>query len=275
MPSRRSASLPAPLALALGALQGPTELVPVSSSAHVTLLAWLLDSDYAALDDELRKAFEVALHAGTALALLVGLRAEVAEAARSLDRRRLGVLGAATLPPALVGYALERPIESRLGGPGTIAVGLLAGAAALAVGDRAPQRRAHEEATPADGLWLGAAQACALFPGVSRSGATLAVARRRGFRRPDAGRLSREVAVPVIAGAVALKGLRLVRRGLPEGAALPIALGAGAAFASTLASRGLVAVVERDRPLAWFAAYRAVLAGGIGWRLRGERLPRG
>jgi undecaprenyl pyrophosphate phosphatase UppP len=69
-------------ALALGVLHGPAELLPVSSSAHTTLVPWLLGWSYPELDPELRKAFEVALHAGTAAALLVGLRDEVAEAAR-------------------------------------------------------------------------------------------------------------------------------------------------------------------------------------------------
>ena len=76
-------------ALALGALHGPAELLPVSSSAHTTLVPWLLGWSYPDLDPELRKAFEVALHAGTAAALLVGLRDEVADAARGLDRRRI------------------------------------------------------------------------------------------------------------------------------------------------------------------------------------------
>ena len=71
-------------ALALGALHGPAELLPVSSSAHTTLVPWLLGWSYPDLDPELRKAFEVALHAGTAAALLVGLRDEVADAARGL-----------------------------------------------------------------------------------------------------------------------------------------------------------------------------------------------
>src|SRR5688500_12153291 len=114
-------------ALALGALHGPAELLPVSSSAHTTLVPWLLGWPYSELDPELRKAFEVALHAGTAAALLVGLRDEVAEAARGLDRRRLTLIAGSFAPPAVVGFTLERPIERRLGTPPTIALGLAAG----------------------------------------------------------------------------------------------------------------------------------------------------
>src|SRR5207249_8513180 len=74
-------------AAALGALQGPTELLPVSSSGHLVLVPALLGWRYGELDGELRKSFEVALHAGTALALLIGLRHEVAEVLRELDGR--------------------------------------------------------------------------------------------------------------------------------------------------------------------------------------------
>ncbi len=260
--------LPLALAAALGALQGPAELLPVSSSAHITIVPWLLGSDYGQLDDELRKSFEVALHAGTAAALVIALRGEVSEAVGSLDRRRLGLLLASFVPPAVVGYTLERPIERRLGTPGTIAAGLTGGALAMGLADRAPQRRVHGEAGVLDGLWLGLAQACSLIPGVSRNGATLAVARQRQFTRADANRLSRHAALPVIAGATLLKGVRLYRRGLAPGAAAPLAVGAGAAFASTLGSRWLIGQVERNRSLAPYAVYRLGLAGAIVWRLR-------
>ena len=130
-------------ALALGALHGPAELLPVSSSAHTTLVPWLLGWSYPDLDPELRKAFEVALHAGTAAALLVGLRDEVADAARGLrPPPDLTLVVGSFVPPAIVGYTLERPIERRLGTPPTIAAGLAAGAAAMWIADaRSPQRR--------------------------------------------------------------------------------------------------------------------------------------
>src|SRR5581483_4419555 len=108
--------------------------------------------------------------AGTAAALMIALRGEVGEAVGSLDHRRLGLLLASFVPPAIVGYTLERPIERRLGTPGTIAAGLTAGAAAMALADRAPQRRLHGEAGVLAGLWLAVAQACSLIPGVSRTG---------------------------------------------------------------------------------------------------------
>jgi undecaprenyl-diphosphatase len=266
------AELPLGEAVALGILHGPAELLPVSSSGHMTLVPWLAGWRYPGLDPELRKAFEVALHAGTAAALLIALRAEVGEATRGFDRRRAVLVVGSFLPPAIVGYALERPIERRLGTPGTIAAGLLAGAAAMALADaRGPHGRVRDEAGWRDALALGAAQAAALVPGVSRNGATLAAARARGFDREDANALSRHVALPIIVGATVLKGTRLARRGLPPGTARAFAAGTGAAFASTLGSTWLIRQVERDRSLAPYAAYRAVLAVVVLRRLWQDR----
>jgi undecaprenyl-diphosphatase len=246
--------------LALGAMHGPAELLPISSSGHIELIPWLLGWEGVSADPEVRKAFEVALHAGTAAALVVMLREEVIEAVGSIDADSVGVVALSLLPAAAVGFALERPIERYLGKPGTIAIGLIAGAVAMGWADRtSPQERTFDEALPADGWWLGVAQSCALFPGVSRNGATLTAARLRQFTRVDAERLSRHVALPVIGGATALKCLRLWRRGLPEGSAGPFAVGVVASFASTLASTRLIEQVERDRSLLPFAVYRVGL----------------
>jgi undecaprenyl-diphosphatase len=256
-------SLPVGRAVALGALHGPAELLPVSSSGHVAVIPWLLGWSDGELDDELRKSFEVALHAGTAAALTITLRDEVVEAVRGLDRRRITLIALSFVPPAIAGFALERPIEARLGTPGTVAAGLLAGSALMALADRAPQARRHQKAGAADALWLGVAQACALVPGVSRNGATLAAARLRRFTRADANRLSRHVALPVIAGATTLKGVRLYRRGVEPDARRALAAGAAASFASTLLSTWLIGRVERDRSLLPYAAYRVALAALI------------
>src|SRR6202012_2712318 len=119
------------------------------------------------------------------------------------------------------------------------------GSGAMAWSDRSAQERTATDAGAWDALALGIAQACALIPGVSRNGATLAAARMRRFTREDANRLSRHVALPVIAGATLLKGVRLRRRGLPPGSLAPLLAGAGAAFASTLGSTWLIRQVER------------------------------
>jgi undecaprenyl-diphosphatase len=237
-------------ALALGLLHGPVELVPVSSSGHVAGIPWLLGWEVAGWDGARRKELEVALHAGTALALLIVARPR---------RVRPALLAAAVIPPGVAGLALERSVERRLGTPATLAGGLLAGAFALALADRCPSSRSAADAGVRDGLALGLAQSAALVPGVSRSGATLAAARALGFARADASRLSWEVALPVLLGASALKAWRVKRTSTVPGT---LYVGAGAAFASTLATAGAIGV-ERRAPLWPWAAWRAGLAAAI------------
>jgi undecaprenyl-diphosphatase len=250
-------------AVILGAVQGPTELLPVSSSAHLTLIPWLAGWDTDGRDAELQKTFQVSLHAGAAAALLVGQRRVIIEELRSFDARRAAVLTLSFLPAGALGMALERPIERHLGGPIPTVIGLLAGAGAMVAADRRPQLRDRGHATAADGLALGIAQAAALVPGISRNGATLTAARWRGFTRQHANMLSRTVALPVIVGAALRKGIRLRRKGLPPGQRTGFVAGTATSFASTLASQALIRVVERDSALWPYAAYRAGLASVV------------
>lgn len=267
-------------ALLLGTLHGPAELLPISSSGHTSAVPWLLGWSYSRLDDELRKSFEVALHAGAAAAWLISPATGGAQTLRRLlcpTRREATFFLLTSAPAAAAGLVLERPIERRLGTPATIAAGLLAGGIAMVAGDRAPESRQAGEAQAADGLWLGVAQAVALLPGVSRSGATLAAARLRGFSRPASRRLSAQIGVPVIIGAAGLKLIRALRQLTDEPGWL--AAGAGSSFLSTLALAPVLARAQDDLPLAPFAAYRAALAGTILARMghdarRGSRAPR-
>jgi undecaprenyl-diphosphatase len=252
-------------------VQGPTELLPVSSSAHLEMVPRLAGWDWEAIDPELRKAFEVALHAGTALAMVVVRRRELVDELSRLDARRASVLVLSFLPAAVAGYGLERQIERRLGGPGVTAAGLTTGAVAMVLADRRPQRRESGEAGPLDGLALGVGQASALVPGVSRNGATLTAARLRGFTRRQSNALSRTVALPVIAGATLLKGIRMARRGLDREQVRWIGIGVAASFLSTVVSARLVDQVERDRSLAPYALYRILFALLIVARLGGGR----
>ena len=230
---------PAARALAAGLLHGPAELLPVSSSAHAALL--LQDAA-----PEERKELEVALHAGTLLALG--------------PARPAAWLVLATAPPALAGLILERPIERRLGTPRTLAAGLVTGALALALADRAPQRR---DGVPdaRDALWLGLAQAAALVPGVSRHGAALSALRARGYTREAAHRISRDAARPVLAGAAVLKGLRIARRREVDPA---LVVAATASAASTWLAARLLAGRGLRAPLWPYAAYRVALAAATG-----------
>ncbi len=264
------ARLPTRRAVALGIVQGPAELLPVSSSAHIVLVPWLAGWNWEEIDPELRKSFEVALHAGAAAALLIGQRRVILDELRQFDGRRALVLGLSFLPAAIVGYTLERPIERHLGGPRATAYGLLGGAAAMLVADTRPQHRGRGDAGAADGLALGIAQAAALAPGVSRNGVTLAAARWRRFSRDQANLLSRTIALPIIVGATILKGARLARRGTTPHLRRSLAIGAVASFASTLASQRLIGLVERDRALWPYAAYRAGLAAVVLSKLRGS-----
>jgi undecaprenyl-diphosphatase len=236
-------ALPLEHALALGLLHGPAELLPVSSSAHTTLIPWLVGWPYA-----------------------LG----------HMNVRRAAVLTLALAPPTLTGYLLGGTIERRLGGPRSIAAGLIAGSLAMAVADvraggRGEGERSSEDAEPGDGLALGLAQASALMPGVSRSGATLSAARARGFSRRAAQGLSWEAGLPVILGACLLKGLRLRRVGVRREHRAALAAGGVAAFVSTLVSvRALRRGTRDGRSLLPYSFYRCLLAALVIARMRAQ-----
>jgi undecaprenyl-diphosphatase len=264
-------------ALALGLVHGPAELLPISSSAHTILIPWLAGWPYARLDGELRKSFEVALHTGAGAALALHLRRELLRDAAHVDRRRAGVIALALAPAALAGLLLGGAIERRLGGPRSIAAGLVAGAVAMALADagagadEATGGRGQDDASTRDGLALGLAQAAALIPGVSRNGATLTAARARGFGRGAAQALSWHAGLPVIFGASLLKGARMRRDGVPHEQRAALALGCASAFASTLASARLLDRRLREgQSLMPYALYRCALAALVVWRLRAQ-----
>jgi undecaprenyl-diphosphatase len=257
-------------AVALGLLHGPTELLPISSSGHTALVPWLARWPYTELSPELRKSFEVALHSGTAAALLLRSlskdhpshssaegappsAAQQGHQRRSQTASQLGFLAAALGPPAFCGYAFGGQVERHLGTPATIAAGLLAGSAAMSAAEVQAKNgcsgRRIASSSPRDGLALGIAQALALIPGVSRSGATFAAARARGFSRADADRLSWKVGLPVI-----------WREKPPRELTLPLAAGAATAFASTLWSATALGSARRTRLIPTAIAYRCILA---------------
>jgi undecaprenyl-diphosphatase len=225
----------------------------VSSSGHVALLPHLLGWGYGELPADVRKTFEVALHAGSAPAVVVALRGEPI-----FDLR----LALTLAPPALAGLALERFVEERLGGPRSVAVAQVLAGAALLAADRVPERRSKPSA--ADHVAVGVAQALALVPGVSRSGAALTAARSRGLTRAAAASLALRAALPVTAGAGVLKGVRIVREGVAGDLRGPLAAGAVAALASALAALPLA----RNTRWTPVAAYRIALGLGTLWRGR-------
>lgn len=265
--------LPLRHAAILGAIHGPTELLPVSSSGHTTLIPWLARWSYGELDGAQRKSFEVALHLGTAAALLLARPwAGARDGEPSVGQpaaRGLGFLAAAVLPAALAGYALGDHVERRLGTPRTIVAGLVGGSGAMLAAElRASPLRTASSAGPGDGLALGFAQALALMPGISRSGASIASARARGFSRLSSDRLSWCAGLPVIGGAAMLKGTRVAREGVPRELRGPLLVGAGSAFASTLASASVFTARRRAALLPACALYRLALAAVAIRRMR-------
>jgi undecaprenyl-diphosphatase len=276
-------------ALVLGLVQGPTELLPISSSAHTALISRLAGWDRGSPEPQARKSFELAVHGGAGLALALAARAELLAEARSLRPRSLLALALTVLPPALAGRALRPRIAAAPSGPRSIALSLIAGAVAMALADAGaqPDGRRCADASPVDGLAIGVAQALALTPGVSRSGAALTAARARGFGRASAQSLSRAAALPLLLGASAADVLGLAggagRPGAPAAhtgtpadgeypsagvrgpsAGAARAIGAAAAFASTWISvRLLLRGAWRERSLLPYAAYRVALAAAI------------
>jgi undecaprenyl-diphosphatase len=234
----------------------------VSSSGH---LALLLGWRRAELSGPSRKAFEVALHAGSApvlaaLALRAGRRAE--------ERVDPAALALTLLPPVAAGFALEDPIERRLGGLRSVGLAQISAGFALLLADRRAHDRDRTDA--GDHLAVGLGQAIALVPGVSRFGAALTAARLRGLSRPAALRLALTAAAPVTVGAVALKALRAAPAGAAGELLAPTLAGAGAAFVSAAAASPLVSRLERAGSYAPLAAYRIGL-GALALAIAGRR----
>lgn len=265
----------------LGIIQGLTEPLPISSSAHLVTVPWLLGWSEHSL------TFDVALHMGTLAALLLyfwrdlwllaaawlpqrapslgivqGAPATevVADALHPVrgEKRRLGVgLVVGSIPAAVIGAFYADRIEENLRSPVLIAMLLLAGAALLAAADRAGVRRLGLDSVGITrALIIGLAQALALAPGVSRSGITLTTALFLGLTRESGARYAFLLGIPVTAGAGVFKLRHLLRDGIPPDERGAFALGVLASLVvGVLAIRGLMGYV-RHRNLDVFVAYR-------------------
>jgi undecaprenyl-diphosphatase len=236
-------------ALTLGVVQGLTELLPISSSGHLILVPWLGDWGYLAENPGFNKTFDVALHLGTLVAVVAYFRRDVvvlvAAWLRSIRRRSIRrpeervawLVAIATVPAAIVGAAGESLIEERLGDPWQIAVLLAVFAVVLWFADRTAERRELDGLGPRAALAVGIAQALSLMPGVSRSGITISAGRFLGLTREAAARLSFLLLIPIVLGAVLLRGWTDLMRGeLPPGWVGPFLVGTIAAAASGLAA---------------------------------------
>ncbi len=208
-------------AILLGILQGLTEFIPISSSAHLVIVPWLFEWNDPALES---LTFDVALHLGTLVALLIFfandwvrlIRAGIASILErkigdDVDRRLAWFLVVGSIPGGLVGVLAESKIEelfhpnhSHIEPLAMVAMGViiaLLGAALFAAERFAKHFRKLPQATWRDAIMIGIAQSFAIFPGVSRSGATITAGLALGFERPAAARFSFLLSAPLIVGA--------------------------------------------------------------------------
>ncbi len=271
-------------AIVLGAVQGLTEFLPISSSGHLILVPWAFGWDDFQGDDGLAKTFDVALHLGTLVGVVAyfwrdllgyvrhGLASLVARRFVSPEGRTAWLLLLSAVPAAITGATLQGFIEDRLGAPWLVGVNLIVFGLLLGWADRLHGRRPAGGFGLRDSLLMGAGQALALSPGVSRSGVTMTVGRWIGFDRGSAARLSFLMSIPVITGALLFKGLDVVQEGVP--ADLRGAFVAGIVTSAVFGWFAVWATLTwlRSRTFTPFVAYRLV-AGGLvllavaaGWR---------
>jgi undecaprenyl-diphosphatase len=263
-------------ALVLGLVQGVTELLPISSSGHLILVPWLADWRYLEQHDDFNQTFDVALHLGTLVAVVVyfaaDLRRLIGAWFRSIARRR--VVGAderlawlvilATIPAVVAGAALEGVIVDHLGEPWQIAIFLAVFGIVLWLADRRPQRQEPGDLRARHALAVGLAQCLALMPGVSRSGITISAGRILGLTRDGAARFSFLLLVPITLGAVVYKGLKdVVLTDLPPGSTGPFVVGTLAAAVSGLVAIHALLGYVRRHDYSAFVIYRLLAAIAI------------
>jgi undecaprenyl-diphosphatase len=260
-------------ALALGVVQGATELLPISSSGHLILLPWMANWTYLETHEAFNKTFDVALHLGTLIAVVVYFWSDIGRyivawvvslrrrSIETADERIAWAVAAATIPAALAGALGESFIEKKLGEPWQIAIMLAVFGVVLWVVDRLPQERSLDDVGVRNGFLIGCAQVLALMPGVSRSGITITAGRLWQLDRDAAARMSFLLLVPVVLGAVLYKGLKdVVLNSLPAGSGGPFLVGTLAALAVGLAAIQVLLDYVRRHNYTVFAVYRVVLA---------------
>jgi undecaprenyl-diphosphatase len=258
-------------AIILGIVQGLTEFLPISSSGHLILVPWLFGWDDFDGDKSLAKAFDVALHIGTLVAVVAyfwrdlkvyardGLRKTFHPREKATPAGRLAwLLVLSAVPAAAVGALFEETIDNELGTIPILAASLIIFGIVLWIADRMPAKRTMDEYSVRDALIVGAGQALALNPGTSRSGITITTGRFLGFNRDSAARISFLMAIPVIAGAVVFKLGGLVLDGIPSDLIVPMIAGViSAGVSGWFAVWGTLKLV-RTRSFTPFVIYRIV-----------------
>lgn len=249
-------------ALVLGILQGATEFLPISSSGHLVLVPWLLGWDASGL------TFDTTVHLGTLLAVVVYFRQDIWQIVVGVlktlrDRRlddfygRLGwIIAVGSIPAAVLGFLFEDCFELLFGSPAAVAVLLLITGLILFVSERLSSRvRPLEAVTWKDGLLIGTAQAAAIAPGISRSGATIAAGLGMGIHREAAARFSFLMALPIILVAGLFKLKDTVEIGLGGAEMTVLGVGFVAAAVSGYACIHFLLAYVRQRSLNLFAIY--------------------
>ena len=262
-------------AIVLGLVQGLTEFLPISSSGHLILAPWLFGwNDFN--DIEIQRAFDAALHLGTLVAVLFYLRADLVpyvregikvvvtpNKANKVVGRRAWMFVLSAVPAGVAGALAESWITEKLGTPALIAVSLILFGVVLVWADRQTGTRDLDSFSTRDALLIGAAQVLALNPGTSRSGITITAARKFGFSRDAAARVSFLMSVPVIGGAVLLKLTKLIQDGIPEGLLTPMIVGIiSAGISGWIAMWGMIRLL-RSRSFTPFVMYRFVAGIGV------------
>jgi undecaprenyl-diphosphatase len=252
----------------LGIVQGLTEFLPISSSAHLILARAFFGWD----TEVFGLAFDVACHLGTLVAVLVYFRADLRAMVRAIPdalgptppARQLRLIVFGTLPVVVVGLLWADWLAANVRTPGVTAVTLAAGALGLLVVERlGPRRRDESSLRPLEAIGFGLAQAAALVPGVSRSGATITFGMAIGLRREAAARFSFLLGVPAILAAAAKEALELARVGLAPGAVEVFAAGiVSSAVVGYLTVKYFLRFLAGHR-LDVFAWYRLGLAGTV------------
>jgi undecaprenyl-diphosphatase len=258
-------------AMVMGIVQGLTEFLPISSSGHLILVPYLFGWDDPFIDS---LAFSVVLHGGTLLALLVYFRDDWLRLIpagfavlrdRSFkgdpDRRLAWLLVVSTIPAAIAGALLNDFVERNVREPGLVAVMLVLAGILLWLADRWGARiHALDRLSFRGALGIGLAQTIALIPGTSRSGISITAALFAGLDRTAAVRYSFLMAMPVIAGAVAFEGFKLVRGDVSNVEIGPLVVGVVSAFVSGMLAIEVLLRYVRTRSFNIFVVYRFVLA---------------
>jgi len=251
-------------ALALGIIQGLTEFLPVSSSAHLILIPAYLGWNDPGL------AFDVALHLGTLAGVLLYFWKDLWQLARGVlqfgnpdlhtERTTLEYLALATIPGAIAGFLLEHKAETLFRSPLLIAIDLIVLGLLLGLADWfCSGKRTIKDLTVASAVGIGLAQSFALLPGVSRSGITITVALALGLERREAARFSFLMSIPIIAGAGLLKFKQILHS--PDHLALAVGFSASAVF-GLLAISLLMRYIQNNRYTP-FVIYRWALGAFV------------